>query len=185
MNRPYIIGITGKKFNGKDTIADYLVKKYGYTKLAFGDSLKKCIQQLFSFTYEQVHTDKKEEIDSYWHHSPREFMQFIGTELLRDMFSKQFPDIGEMLFVKIIDQKIKQFIENGIYKIVICDVRFPNEEKLIRNYSGIIIKVTRPSIITVDHHISENLEIYHDFILINDKLEQLYKNIDCIIKRTY
>ena len=28
-----ILGITGKKFNGKDTVSDYIVSKYKFTKI--------------------------------------------------------------------------------------------------------------------------------------------------------
>ena len=30
--KPQIIGVSGRKFNGKDTVGDYLVKNYGYKK---------------------------------------------------------------------------------------------------------------------------------------------------------
>ena len=36
---PKIIGISGRKYHGKDTIGDYLVNKYGYKKIAFADPI--------------------------------------------------------------------------------------------------------------------------------------------------
>ena len=33
-----IIGITGRKRHGKDTLGDYLVSNYGYTKIGFADA---------------------------------------------------------------------------------------------------------------------------------------------------
>lgn len=35
-----IIGITGRKFNGKDTLGEYLVEHHGYKRFAFADALK-------------------------------------------------------------------------------------------------------------------------------------------------
>ena len=35
-----IIGFLAQKYHGKDTAADYLVKKYHYTKIAFAKPLK-------------------------------------------------------------------------------------------------------------------------------------------------
>ena len=33
MNLPNIIGICGKKYHGKDTIANHLIEKYGYKRI--------------------------------------------------------------------------------------------------------------------------------------------------------
>ena len=35
-----LIGITGKKFNGKDTVADYIVKEYGGNKVSLATPVK-------------------------------------------------------------------------------------------------------------------------------------------------
>jgi len=45
-----IIGITGYKRHGKDTLGDYLVKYHGYTKIAFADALKEACRNIFDFT---------------------------------------------------------------------------------------------------------------------------------------
>lgn len=51
-----IIGLAGKLESGKDTIADYLVKEYGYTKMAFADNLKHMCMKVFDLTCEQCYT---------------------------------------------------------------------------------------------------------------------------------
>ena len=40
MNNINIIGILGNKRVGKDTVADYLVKNYGFIKYNFADPIK-------------------------------------------------------------------------------------------------------------------------------------------------
>lgn len=43
-----IIGLAGKARSGKDTIADYLVRKYGFIKFAFSDALYQEVQDAFN-----------------------------------------------------------------------------------------------------------------------------------------
>ena len=66
MDKIQLIGICGNKFNGKDTIADYLVKNYGYTKISLSDSLKHALQEIFCFSDEQLWGSQKEIIDVFW-----------------------------------------------------------------------------------------------------------------------
>lgn len=51
-----IFGIAGKLESGKDTVADYLVKGYGYTKMAFADNLKQLCISVFGITTDQCYT---------------------------------------------------------------------------------------------------------------------------------
>jgi len=41
-----ILGLSGYAQSGKDTIADYLVKNYGYTKISFADPIRKALYAL-------------------------------------------------------------------------------------------------------------------------------------------
>lgn len=190
-----IIGICGRKFHGKDTIADYLVKNYGFTKVSLADPLKKGVQEIFGLTDDQLWGNQKEIVDSYWNISPREILQVVGTECFRNTFGKVFPHIGENFWTISLNRRIKKLIETGIKNIVIADIRFPNEQELIKQYNGILINVKRelpqsnnchinPILFTLlgdDKHISENLELHPDFIIKNRTFEQLYKDIDFLI----
>lgn len=49
-----LIGLVGPAGSGKDTVADYLVKKHGFVKMAHADLLKRVVQQVFAFTDEQL-----------------------------------------------------------------------------------------------------------------------------------
>jgi hypothetical protein len=53
-----ILGIGGEYESGKDTVADYLVNKYGYTKMAFAENLKQMAMKVFNLTHEQCYTTK-------------------------------------------------------------------------------------------------------------------------------
>ena len=78
-----IIGLCGNKGHGKDTIADILVSKYNFKKLAFADVLKNSLKELFGWDDKSFSHDFKEHKDKYWDVSPREMCQQLGTEFLR------------------------------------------------------------------------------------------------------
>jgi mannosyltransferase OCH1-like enzyme len=175
MNR--LIGLCGKKYHGKDTVGDYLVKEYGYTKISFADKLKEVCKVMFNFTDEQLYGSKKEEVDEFWKVTPRLAMQFIGTDLFREQLNKIMPHIENNIWIEIVR---KYILENKYKKIVICDVRFENEAKMIRELSGTIIKITRSSMTSKDEHQSETEidKIKFDDEIINDgSIPDLYKKI--------
>ena len=77
-----IIALSGKKRSGKDTVADYLVERFGFVKYGFADPIKEIGKIMFDFSEEQLNTDKKEEIDKRWGISPRQFTRDL--ELIMD-----------------------------------------------------------------------------------------------------
>ena len=86
-----IIGITGKAGSGKDTVADYLVKNHDFIKLSFAGILKQGMQILFNLSDDQLHHPLvKEKIDPRWGKSPRELMQWLGTDILRKNIRQDF-----------------------------------------------------------------------------------------------
>jgi hypothetical protein len=188
-NMPRIIGITGKKFNGKDTLGIYL-SKYGYQRMAFADPLKEVIKNIFNFNDAQLYGEDKERIDENWKISPRSAMQFIGTDLFRHQMNKLMPDIGNEIWIKVIKRQIEDiWKQNPNQKIVLTDLRFPNEINLIKELNGIIIRVKRKiddTYSSIDNdfivvHESETyidvLEVDYDFD--NNKTKtDLYKQFD-------
>jgi hypothetical protein len=177
-----VVGITGRKFNGKDTLGKYFIENMGYEKLAFADALKDACKCIFGFSDEQLYGDKKEEVDECWKVSPRKVLQFVGTELFRNQLSTIMPEIGNDIWVAVIKKKI---LDNPSKKFVITDVRFPNECELIKKLGGTIIRVNRSSVNTeVDVHASEiaieKLEV--DFQMENDgTIEELYEKFSKLL----
>ena len=45
-----IVGLSGKAGSGKDTVANYLVEKHNFTKLAFAGVLKEGMKILFDLS---------------------------------------------------------------------------------------------------------------------------------------
>lgn len=167
--KPIIIGITGKKFNGKDTLGNYLAK-YGYNRLAFADPLKDVIRSIFNFDDEQLYGENKEIPDEYWKISPRAVMQFVGTDLFRHQTHKILPNIGSNIWIEVIRRKIIKIWENNPkQKIVLTDLRFPNEINLIRELGGIIIRVKRNIDKTVNSIQEDNTDnSNNEFIVVHE-----------------
>lgn len=183
-----ILGICGKKRSGKDTVGEYLIENYGYVRYAFGDPVKDVCRVMFKFTEEQLYGDKKEIIDPRWGISPRQAFQKIGTDFGQEALHKIIPDItGEVrcrqFWTKHFELWFKEEVEkNPDIKVVITDVRFKHEAKMITNLGGSIIKIHRDGL-PEDNHISETeLErVQASYIVDNNgTLEDLYRKMDII-----
>ena len=179
---PQIIGITGRKFNGKDTLGNYLVENYEYKKLSYADPIKDISRILFGFNDEQLYGNSKEIIDPNWDVTPRTVMQFLGTEIFRKQMHQIIPNIEENFWIKCLEVKmINELKENPNKRFVICDVRFPNELEAIKKLGGIVIRVKRNLSTNGDTHESEKFidELDVDFEIENSgNKAELYEKFE-------
>lgn len=176
-----LIALTAPKQSGKDTLADYLVEKYGYTKVAFAKPLKDLLHNMFLFTDEQLYGHLKEVPDQRWYGcTPRTAMQFVGTELIRNQLDKIMPGIGQDYFVNYLKNWYEQELAlNPNIKVVISDLRnFDNEINMVKSLNGIIINIVRTNLNQNDNHQSETLVRDVDLTIFNDDLNDFYKKID-------
>lgn len=186
-----IIGIAGKKRSGKDTIADFLIKEYGFIKYGFADPIKEIAKIIFGFNEEQLYGDKKGEIDENWKIKPRDFFQKFGTDYGQFIFPEHFPDTFKnvnkrSLWVLVFNKwYLKKKREDPYIKVIINDVRFNHEFECIQELGGYIMKVERDNNKIEDNHISENeLNFNEEFNYIiknNGSKEELYEKITEII----
>jgi hypothetical protein len=179
-----IIGITGRKRHGKDTLGDYLVKHHGYTKIGFADALKEACRHIFGFNDDQLYGDLKEVDDEFWKTSPRKVLQYVGTDLFRDQIANIMPDVKSDIWIKVVENKI---LQNPDKRYVITDVRFENELEFLKKHNALTIKVQRDTLTNIDSHVSESyidqLETKYK-ILNNGTLEELYQKLDNVINFT-
>lgn len=173
-----LVGLCGKKYSGKDTVADYLVEHHGFQKKSFAGPLKEACQALFLFSDEQCHDPcLKEVVDPRWGLSPRAALQMMGTDWVRNQFAKDFW-VHRMRF-DLLDVTTTT-------RIVISDVRFENEKDLVTELGGSVYRVHRPSSPQKeDGHESEtNMDQFADSLptIVNDgTLEELYEKIDTVL----
>lgn len=181
-----LIGIVGNKQSGKSTFADYLVDKYNFTTQAFADPIKNGVKIFFDFDDEQMEGVLKEIIDKRWGISPRQALQIIGTDIFREHLPNTVPGLKNLGNQFWIERFKIWYRRNKDKNIIVSDVRFPNEAKLIKDLGGDIVKVQRNSIKNEDNHISESLidKIEYDSIIMNDfPLKIYYEHIDTLMSK--
>lgn len=183
INIPKIIGICGKRRSGKDTLANYICTHYTFENKKISDNLKSLVKILFGFSDTQVENDEKDIIDPLWNISPRQSLQFFGTEIMQYKIQELLPDINRKFWIKSF---ITNNIINNISKnIVISDLRFNHEYEELKKHNILIIRIDRESNINnienVDDHCSEteHIQIPADIIIKNDgTIEELYSKIN-------
>jgi hypothetical protein len=135
-----LVAFTGLKGSGKDTAATIL-KAAGYQEIKFAGGLKAMMraflyyQNVDSVTVERmVEGDLKEVPSDYLSGvTPRYFMQMLGTDFGRKL-------IHEDIWVNALVNKVEQ----GDYeKVVVTDLRFPNESDAIANLGGTAYRLQR------------------------------------------
>lgn len=130
-----IIGVTGIAGSGKDTFALAIKESEKNTDVfAFAGPLKEACKILFNFSHGQLHDPILKEVhDERWDKSPRQILQWLGTDILRTHINQDF-------FVLNMKQRIDA--SKADY-IIISDVRFDNEAEFIRSLGGKVIKIER------------------------------------------
>jgi hypothetical protein len=187
MKQPVVIAICGFKRSGKDTIADYLVKQYGYNKIKIADPLKETCSMLFGLSQEQIEGDQKEVIDQRWGVTPRQIMQYVGTELMQYQIQELLPNIGRTFWIKSL---LGKHSANSACPLVVSDMRFQHELDEMRAHYGDNVKVIKVVNCRVDRdgdaHISEKewITIKEDVLIVNDQgLDQLHTAIDAYMAK--
>lgn len=175
-----IIGITGRKFCGKDTLGNFFVENKGYQKIAYADALKDAVKAIFDFDDEQLNGSKKEVVDEFWNKTPRQVLQFVGTDLFRNHTQELMPNVGKDIWCQVVKRKILNKLNcNPNAKFVITDARFQNEVDVVKQLGGTVIKLNRNTG-CVDNHESESLidSLYCDHQYENNgSKEELYQQV--------
>jgi hypothetical protein len=163
-----IIGVAGKKRSGKDTLADRL-EEHGYEKYGFADNIKRACEEIFDFSDEELWGDKKEEINEYWGFTPRHALQVFGTDLFRDKF-------GDDIWIRSLFRDLQN---DDPDKVVITDVRFPNEVEAIQKSGGIVVWIDASERLSEsdDHESETALDDYlgFDYTISNNGTKQQFR----------
>lgn len=166
---PRLIGLSGLKGSGKDSVADAL----GWPREAFAAPLKRAVLTLDPI----IDADGTRlsvalagsSLDTLKRSNPevRRLLQVMGTEVVRQI-------VGESAWVDLMRTRAREHLAGGA-DLVITDVRFPNEAELIHQLGGAVIEVRRPGL-TSDGHASETPLPEHlvDLVIDNNRtLEDL------------
>lgn len=185
-----LIGFSGKKGSGKSYFADYLVNNKLFIKLSFASPLKEITKILFNLSDEDVKDPiKKELINPKFNASPRELMQWLGTDIMREEFNKKFNYSGS-IWIDNVKDNVKTLLDNN-KDVVIDDVRFQNEVDMIHSLGGIVINLRNDLDNTLTNststHSSENQKLTFNYEFVNDKsysnTYDIYLNLDLLFNK--
>lgn len=189
-----IIGLTGKKGAGKDTVADYLSANYGYQHIAFADLLRREVMTGFNLrTIPITNKEKPYSLFALTNCRDSGFLDYMqrngfdvasGTPLSYRTVLQHWGDWkrgdNANYFVDVVCQRL-----DGSTPIVISDVRFQNEVDALLGKGAWLIRVERNSPYVTDTHASETEidTIRKDFTALtnNGTLDELYGAIDTLL----
>ena len=166
-----LIGLTGNKRSGKNTVADMLPPHF--SQVAFADTIKEIIRVCYCVEEPEDKEALLKDKALYPYFGSkvtyRLIMQTLGQEL-----KQHNPNI----FIDAVRSKIQS-------NTIVTDVRFDNEAKFIKENKGIIIKINKNTGL-VDNDISEagiSPNFIDFFIDNNSTREQLQIEVDNLYKR--
>lgn len=148
-----ILGLTGRAGSGKDTAANHLCGQYGFVRAAFAEPLKNMLEAMLEHAG----------LDHIWLHEPgfknhpipelgvsaRQLMQTLGTEWGRNM-------VNTDLWITLLDRHLGITAGAPVHdRIVITDVRMPNEADWVKHHGGQLLRLVRDHTTPVRAHESE------------------------------
>jgi hypothetical protein len=172
------LGLSGWARSGKDSVANHLVEKYGYTKMSFADPMKDALVRLNpiidfgSFPGSRLATAVSvvgwEQLKGM-SEEVRPLLQRFGTEVARNMWGEDF----------WVNAALASIPDGST--VVFADVRFPNEAEAVKKLGGQVWRVERLGYGPANDHVSEHaLDDYKFDVTINnfDTLPNLYEMVD-------
>lgn len=168
-----LIAFCGYMGSGKSFAADYLIEKYGYTRVKFAGPLKDMLRTM-GLTEEEIEGgDKDKPSDLLCGRTPRWAMQSLGTEWGREC-------IGENLWGNLWESQVSELMKNR-RPVVVDDCRFDNEVARVKRLGGLVCLLTSKTSGTAATHPSENLPSAPDITMENNHGHELYQMIDALV----
>lgn len=178
-----VIGLIGRKTSGKDTLCNFLREEATTTtkfiRMAFADRIKEVCAKMFAFPDTTAFHDQRAKEcvhPEYYHKSPRELMQWFGTEVVRAHLG---PDFWISRLAMDVENALNTYETYDKVTICVTDVRFLNEAQfLIDKFGAKLVYIDaddRLGPIPDDAHVSEK-EIYDVVEKFSDRVVKILNN---------
>lgn len=151
-----LIGLSGFKRSGKDTAARELSSRQGYTRVAFADALRDEVFDRFGIRLGD--DDKDKPLPAYGLRSYRDLLIEHAQER-----RAQNPDY----WVERVDVQVRAYLSLGI-RVIVTDVRLPNEVAWLRRMGGLHIWVARLGVTSNGHATEQDHSEIADLVIVND-----------------
>lgn len=164
-----IIGLGYRARSGKDTVGNYLVEHHGFHRIAFADQLKYMVGTIY----------KVDAFDPDFKTATLPNGK-TGGQTLQD-FGVALRAVDPDVWIAM--SGFRGWASIPGQRIVVTDVRFPNEAAVIKQYGGELWEIKRHGL-PRDLHPSETggLDIKWDHILSNTyTLDYLYTQVDDLL----
>jgi hypothetical protein len=161
------IGFCGPAGAGKSTAAEHLMRHWGFQRVRFAGPLKAMMLAL-GLDLDQVDGERKEEpTPLLCGRTPRQAMQWLGTEWGRQLIGEDFWIAAWQAATQA--GHLCRPRQGGDPLIVAEDVRFANEAKAIGDRGGIVVWIQRPGAGSASGHAhaSERMDFVPDRIIRN------------------
>lgn len=174
-NLPRVVALTGAAGSGKSTAADYLIRHHGYERVKFAGPLKDMCRAI-GLTDSQIEGERKEEPAAMLSgRTPRHAMQTLGTEWGRKC-------MGDDFWVNLWLSRVNAILAfDG--RVVVDDLRFPNEAEAVRSLGGIIIKLEGRGGIAGTHASEAGCGTWDGIVENDGCITDLYAGVEEAVRR--
>lgn len=131
-----LLGIGGFRRAGKTTLARFLEDEHRWVHETYAAPIRGLICAMWGITLYDLEAIKEEPQSLLGGRTPREVMQLLGTEWMREY-------CGQNVWVDALHTRIA-LARSARRDVVISDVRFENEARSIRAQGGQVIWIHRP-----------------------------------------
>jgi hypothetical protein len=145
--RPRIIGLAGPAGCGKNLVASMVPDA---VVVHMADPIYAALSAILGIqdTVLRQRATKERPID-WLGKSPRQLLQTLGTDWGRTL-------VAEDIWLRIARRRIEELAASGVSTVVIADVRFDNEARMVQEMGGEVWGVDRGPTAGVSPHVSES-----------------------------
>lgn len=169
-----IIGFTGLAGSGKSTAADYLVKRHGFVRTRFADTLKGMMRVLGLGDAEIEGHLKEVPCPILMGKTPRWAMQSLGTEWGRNCIDRD-------IWIALWQRTTCDILDHG-GNVVVDDCRFDNEFRMLEKMDAKVCRIIRAGAGTASTHVSEQgvFPVAYE-IQNNGSIAALHDHVDALV----
>jgi dephospho-CoA kinase len=140
--KPVVVSFFGKMGSGKDTAGEIARKYFGFERMAFGDELKRIVNEKYSSLIQSLPPEEQPAARRRILQEEGQLSRGIYRDVWVDLFDKRLSIKYNAYesFRQVYNQFAKEKVDDRL-KIVVTDMRQENEYEYLKNLGAIMIKI--------------------------------------------